>query len=145
MSWISAIWLTGALALTCAHSDSHMPQESGANSSNRTPLTAADLQKIDRTIAKEPTFKTKPRYGLLVFGPKAKTRIWLVLDGDVLYVDRNGQGDLADKGNGVRPTAWGPIPGLNDPSQRQRFFNIGQVCEADGKRKQYLFSASRSG
>src|SRR5262249_3777467 len=39
-----------------------------------------------------------PRYCLLVFGPEAKTRIWLVLDGSVLYVDRNGNGDLTDKG-----------------------------------------------
>jgi hypothetical protein len=36
------------------------------------------------------------KYCLLVFGPNAKTRIWLVLDGDVLYVDRNGNGDLTE-------------------------------------------------
>jgi hypothetical protein len=32
----------------------------------------------------------------LVFGPEAKTRIWLVQDGDDLYVDRNGNGDLTE-------------------------------------------------
>ena len=61
-----------------------------------------DLTKVDRTIAKEPAYKTKPRYCLLVFGPEAKTRVWLVLDDDVLYVDRNGNGDLTDKGEMVR-------------------------------------------
>jgi hypothetical protein len=60
--------------------------------------TAADLTKIDRTIAKEPVYQNKPKYCLLVFGPDAKTRIWLVVDGDVLYVDRNGNGDLTQKG-----------------------------------------------
>ena len=30
---------------------------------------AVDLTKIDRTIAKEPAYKNKPRYCLLVFGP----------------------------------------------------------------------------
>jgi hypothetical protein len=58
---------------------------------------AADLAKIERTIAKEPAYQTKsPRYALLVFGPQAQTRIWLVLDGDTLYVDRNGNGDLTE-------------------------------------------------
>ncbi len=61
------------------------------------PLPAADLTRIDRTIAKEPAYQTKaPRYCLLVFGPEAKTRAWLVLDGDVLYADRNSDGDLTD-------------------------------------------------
>jgi hypothetical protein len=58
------------------------------------PATAADLSKIDRTIAKEPKYQSKPKYCLLVFGSEAKTRVWLVLDGDVLYVDRNADGDL---------------------------------------------------
>jgi hypothetical protein len=57
----------------------------------------ADLTKIDRTIAKEPAYRSKPKYCLLVFGPEAKTRVWLVLDGDTLYVDRNGNGDLTEE------------------------------------------------
>src|SRR5262249_21884448 len=62
------------------------------------PAAAADLTKTDRTIAKEPVYQNKPKYCLLVFGPDAKTRVWLVIDGDVLYVDRNGNGDLTEKG-----------------------------------------------
>jgi hypothetical protein len=58
------------------------------------PAAAIDLTRIDRTIAKEPAYQSKPKYCLLVFGSDAKTRIWLVLDGDRLYVDRNGNGDL---------------------------------------------------
>jgi hypothetical protein len=58
---------------------------------------AADLTKIDRTIAKEPVYTGKPKYCLLVFGPEAKTKAWLALDGDVLYVDRNCNGDLTGK------------------------------------------------
>jgi WD40 repeat protein len=61
------------------------------------PATAADLSKLDRTPPKEPTYATKsPEYALLVFGPEAKDRVWLVRDGDTLYVDRNGNGDLTD-------------------------------------------------
>jgi hypothetical protein len=66
------------------------------------PATAADLGTIDRRIVKEPAYRSKaPRYCLLVFGPEAKTRVWLVQDGDTLYVDRNGNGDLTEEGEKV--------------------------------------------
>jgi hypothetical protein len=59
---------------------------------------AADLSRIDRSIAKEPAYQTQePRYCLLVFGQEAKFRAWLVQDGDVLFVDRNGNGDLTEE------------------------------------------------
>src|SRR5215472_15887430 len=58
----------------------------------------ADVTKIDRTIGKEPAYKSAPKYCLLVFRPEAKTRVWLVRDGNVLYVDRNGNGDLTGPG-----------------------------------------------
>ncbi|HEY8506570.1 MAG TPA: hypothetical protein VIL46_18450, partial [Gemmataceae bacterium] len=52
------------------------------------PAAAADLSKVDRSIRKEPACQTKaPKYCLLVFGPAADYRVWLVLDGDTLYVD----------------------------------------------------------
>ncbi len=61
------------------------------------PVAAADLAAIDRRIKKEPAYTTKlPRYVLLVLGPEAKDRVWLVKDGNVLYVDRNGNGDLTE-------------------------------------------------
>jgi hypothetical protein len=56
------------------------------------PTAAADLSKIARTIRKEPHYKVKPKYALLVFGPEAKTRVWIVEDGETLYVDRNADG-----------------------------------------------------
>ncbi len=66
------------------------------------PAAAPDLAKIERRIAKEPVYETKsPRYCLLAFGPGATGRTWLVQDGDVLYVDRNGNGDLTEPGERV--------------------------------------------
>jgi hypothetical protein len=62
-----------------------------------------DLAGIDRRIVKEPAYKAKqPLYGLYVFGPKAQTRVWAIFDKsrpdapdyDVLYFDRNADGDL---------------------------------------------------
>src|SRR5215831_7855313 len=63
---------------------------------------AVDLAKIDRSLRKETAYESKqPQYCLLVFGPEAKTRVWVVLDGDVLYLDRNGNGDLTDPGERI--------------------------------------------
>lgn len=67
------------------------------------PASAGALTKVDRTIAKEPAYQTKePKYCLVVFGSDARTRVWLVLDGDTLYVDRNGNGDLTEAGEAVK-------------------------------------------
>src|SRR5262245_10769956 len=58
---------------------------------------AGDLSKIERKISKEPRYKTKsPNYALLVFGPEAKLRVWIVTDGETVYLDRNGDGNLTD-------------------------------------------------
>ena len=66
-----------------------------ANSVLAAPLWAVDYDKIDRSIAKEPVYRTgKPEYALLLFGPKARRRMWLVVDGDAIYLDRNDDGDL---------------------------------------------------
>jgi hypothetical protein len=68
------------------------------------PVAAFDLTKIDRKIVREPAYQSKAKYCLLAVGPEAKTRVWLVLDGDVLYVDRNGNADLTTAKK-VRATA----------------------------------------
>lgn len=91
---------------------------------------AADLAKIDRAIAKQPAYQTKaPRYCLLVFGPEAKSRVWLVLDGDAVYVDRNGNGDLTDPGERV------PMPPLKASKhplfQEEREVELGDIREGD--------------
>jgi RNA polymerase sigma factor (sigma-70 family) len=85
-----------------------------------------DLTKIDRKIRKEPRYQGKPRYGLLVLGPKAETRIWLVIDGATLYVDRNGNGDLTEKGEQVQGRYKAP-----DFVE----FQTGEIVQADGKTK----------
>src|SRR5262245_17935923 len=56
---------------------------------------AVDYDKVVRRLTKEPAYRTKqPGYALLLFGPDARLAVWVVLDGETLYVDRNGDGDL---------------------------------------------------
>src|SRR5262249_10566843 len=53
---------------------------------------------------KEPTYHSgSPGYCLLLFGPEARTRVWLVFDGDHLFIDRNANGDLTEEGEKVAP------------------------------------------
>jgi hypothetical protein len=34
--------------------------------------------------------RTNPQYALLVFGPQGQTRVWIVLEGETIYLDRSG-------------------------------------------------------
>src|SRR5262245_25829540 len=86
------------------------------------PAWAADLTRIDRTIKKEPKYAGTPRYCLLVFGREAKDRVWLVQDGNTLYVDRNGNGDLTEPDKKVAAAK----PQLGD-SERAYDFDVGEV------------------
>src|SRR5262249_44097505 len=86
---------------------------------------AADLAKVDRTIRKEPAYKGKPRYCLLVFGREAKHRVWLALDGDTLYVDRDCDGDLTGEGERVKLPA---LKASDHPAhQEERTAELGDL------------------
>jgi len=88
------------------------------------PLSTADLTQIERNIAKEPAYRSKPKYCLLVFGIEAKAHVWLAQDGDTLYVDRNGNGDLTDpREKIVAETNPGALP----EGERPYVFKVGDV------------------
>jgi hypothetical protein len=62
-----------------------------------------DLSKIPRRLVKEPVYQSQqPLYGLYVFGSQPRTPVWAVFDKskpdaadyDILYFDRNADGDL---------------------------------------------------
>ena len=52
---------------------------------------------------KEPVYQHKPVYALLLFGSDCSQRVWVVLDGQTLYVDCNGNGDLTEEGKRFEP------------------------------------------
>ncbi|MFM8986148.1 MAG: hypothetical protein ACKONH_08845 [Planctomycetia bacterium] len=83
-------------------------------------VLAADLATIERRIAAEPAYTEPERgYCLLVFGPRADLRCWLVLDGDVLHADRDCDGTLGEEG---------------ERFERVRLPNGFQVFKVDGIR-----------
>ena len=105
------------------------------------PARGSDLTKIDRTIAKEPAYQTKtPKYGLLVFGPEAKSRAWVVLDGDVLYVDRNCNGDLTEEGERLV---------INNPKRNDKKNAVDSksvvITDREGAKHELTFRLTRTG
>jgi hypothetical protein len=104
-------------------------------------VRAADLTKIDRTLAVEPAYLSKlPKYCLLVFGPDAKTRVWLILDGRELYLDRDGKGDLSAPGNRIGAKfngKWLDFPAgfihMADGTTREFELRIRDFDHASGK------------
>jgi hypothetical protein len=91
--------------------------------------SAIDFAKVDRRIVKEPAYKEAPLYGLAVIGPEANTRVWMVLDGEKLYVDKNCNGDLTDDG---------PPAEIKDPKTDPAGFEIVKVSP-DGGKTEYKF------
>jgi hypothetical protein len=96
------------------------------------PAPAVQLQDIPRCIVKEPVYEGKPKYCLLVFGKKADTRVWLVLDGKSLYIDRNNNGDLTEDGEKL--------------SSPHGYFTCAGIVERDGtEHKNLQISTDKDG
>ena len=94
---------------------------------------AADLASIPRRILKEPRYATRaPEYLLLVFGMEMKTRVWVVIDGDTMYVDKNGNGDLSEPGEAVKPSETNVFEDVADVYAEQKIFEVAEVVEAGG-------------
>ena len=99
------------------------------------PLVPEYLTDIDRTLKKEPKYAGSPLYLLLAFGPEAKSRVWVVLDGTALYVDRNGNGDLTDDG------VVSSLPDAGNP--RSPAFLIGDITVGSVTHSDVFLSAIR--
>ncbi len=114
---------------------------------------AQDLSKIERTLGEQPAYASKePRYCLLVFGRKADTRVWLVLDlaydplrgkpgkTESVYADLNGDGSVTGDKERIPVTVVtkkvpaGYIGRLSYPESEQHLprFTVGDVKSRDG-------------
>src|SRR5262249_42695160 len=122
-----AVGGTLALLPTLAARDESARQEVTGEPKTAKPPKAGfpDLTKIDRTLVKEPKYTTEPYYALLAIGPEAKPRVWLVVDGETLYVDRNGNGDLTEANERVgSPKRIAVAPGMY---RHMNSFDLGDV------------------
>jgi hypothetical protein len=119
------------------------------------PVLAADpvdLSKIKRRISREPEYVAKePLYALYVFGPRAATHVWAVLDKskpdapqyDVLFFDRNADGDLTADDERIEGEARGDevtfdIGSFTDPKSKQRHTGLS-IRRNEGKNSITMF------
>jgi hypothetical protein len=107
------------------------------------PTSAADLAKIDRKLVKEPAYGSKPMYCLLVFGPEAKTRAWLVLDGDTLYIDRHADGDLTHPDDRLQVHRVTKDPPQYMSSETKVFLDVLPPGDAKGRNAPTLKGSTR--
>lgn len=91
------------------------------------PLQADQPTKPDRKAPlKEPAYRGTPHYALLTFGPAGKDRVWLVVDGDVVHIDRNANGDLTEEGEMVALSSG--VAATDVPQYRvRRTANLGEI------------------
>ncbi len=87
---------------------------------------------VDRRIEREPKYQSKPAYALLVLGAEAQSVVWIVQDGDRLYVDKNGNRDLTDDGEPATATDKRML----DTSRWDRRFLVEAWTLDDGSRVQ---------
>ena len=111
------------------------------------PNLAVDLTRTDRSIGKEPIYQGKtPGFGLLVFGPEAKSRAWVVLDEDVLYVDRNCNGDLSDEKGLLIKKKWELNLDKKKPGKWIQGDDVAvEISEGDGTRHHVTFRRTSTG
>jgi len=107
------------------------------------PLRAADLAVIERTIGRQPAYRTEPRYCLLLFGAEAKIRVWIVEDGRTLYVDRNANGDLTDDGPPLKPTEVRDLGSLSGGPPRWDYDYVLDEIKPDTGPAQTKFRLAR--
>ncbi len=72
-------------------------------STDKACASTNEVSHFDRTIIKEPTYQSKPKYGLLTLGNSGDVKVWMVEDGKRLFVDKNANGDLTDDGPPLEP------------------------------------------
>lgn len=99
------------------------------------------VHQPDRSILKEPNYKTEPRYALLLFGSAGKQQMMLVQDGDVLYVDRNANRDLTEKDErieGKRDTV-----GRYGKQRHRTVFVVGGITGANREKLGFVYEYYR--
>jgi hypothetical protein len=113
--------------------DDSIPIATDAEPGDSTLVALPDLSRVDRSLTTLPGWRD-PGFCLLVFGKREpKTRVWLVEDGDTLYVDRDGSGDFSDPAKAVPAVArLGDTP---SSPHREWTYSVGELTPDGGREK----------
>lgn len=106
------------------------PQSDSVGASQSRTANEIDLRAQAAQILNEPEYGGTPHYALLVFGEKADTQTWLVVDNTTVYLDRNGDGDLTTTGEKIhldeKATAKIEVGGTGE-FKGMNVFDLGNV------------------
>lgn len=86
--------------------------------------------RFDRTIIKEPTYQSVPKYCLITVGDSSAVKVWMVEDGKRLFVDKNANGDLTDDGPPLQPSNTRAL----DAKRWDFEYLLAAITPADGSR-----------
>ena len=86
-----------------------------------------ELAKKRLPLKIEPQYVSEPAYLLLVFGQEASTPVWVVADKEHVYIDRNSNGDLTDKGERVVASTVQKTDSPNALFRELRTYDLGDV------------------
>jgi len=107
---LSVVFAFTAAAIAAANQDESVKQEQ--------EFIEVDYSKIDRKIKKEPAYKGKPYYGLFILDMKGEFKAWAVLDisknENVLYFDKNANGDLTEAGEKLKSNYLAPMMEIDE-------------------------------
>jgi hypothetical protein len=110
------------------------------------PPGGTDYGRIDRTLVREPAYQSRsPQYALLLFGREARVRVWMVLDGEALYLDRNGDGDLTGQGERFASAAACRGVEFTDPDGKTRYSITGVNDIKEGTRRHLMVNVDVKG
>jgi hypothetical protein len=90
--------------------------------------------------------RSNPQYCLLLFGPEARLRVWVIVDGQTVSIDRDG-GDLPRKGERVgRLAGWQAIE-IPDPDGVTRYVltDVGDYEEDDPSQRGLIVNVDVKG
>ena len=98
---------------------------------------AVDFSKVPRHLTEEPAYQSKsPQYCLLAFGAKLKHQVWLVRDGNRLFVDRNGDRKLTGIDEKVSETPMKARAGTS-------VFVIGDLIVGKARHKNFVLQTTK--
>jgi hypothetical protein len=86
-----------------------------------------DLAKMRLPPRLEPQYVSQPAYLLLVFGQEASTAVWVVADAEHVYIDRNANGDLTDKGERVAASTVQKFDSPDALFRELRTYDLGDI------------------
>jgi hypothetical protein len=85
---------------------------------------------LTRTLIKEPKYDSMPKYAMILLGNSREVQLWMVEDGQRLFVDKNTNGDLTDDGPPLQPSNVRNL----DAKRRDFGYELDTITSTDGSR-----------